>query len=206
MAININGTTITGGGGFSVTNSSSTQFFDNTSQTYTLSEGAQYIEGTPLFNSNWRMSKVERRAGRTFFTASRSFPNGGSPGFTRDIFVITPSHGWTSYSCKFKVYADGYSSAGYAEYLLDGTGGDYTGVIRTVRAGAGGVQPGAPTLRTNTPIAGPNNYYDGDSQVLQTVQMTVPSWVGCKMEVEWTDNFSLVSSITANWQIQLKGD
>jgi hypothetical protein len=35
--------------------------------------------------------------------------------------------------------------------------------------------------------------------------MVMPSWTGTTVEVEWSSNFSLVSSITANWQILLQG-
>lgn len=206
MAININGLSIAGDGGFSVTNSSSKAFFANTSQNYTLAESTQYIEGTNAPNANWRITKVERRAGRVFYTAARSMANGGSSGYTTDIFVITPSHGWVNYSVKFRVYNQGYQGPGYAEYLLDGTGGDYTGVLKTVRVSAGGLGLTSASLRTNTPQAGPNNLYDGDSRVTETVQMSMPSWASSKVEVEWSNNFSLVSSITANWQIQLLGD
>lgn len=202
--IDLNSTTIQGGGNFTVTNSSSQTFFSNYNSK-TLSVPASYIEGTVAPNSAWRISKVVRRAGTTFYTAAREMSNGGSPGYTSDIFTITPSHGWVSYHVKFRIYGIGYSGPAHGEWILTGTGGDYTGVITAVRGNVGGVAMNSPSLRVNTPSAGPNNYYDGDSRVTETVQMVMPAWNGSTIEVEWTDNFSLVSSITANWQILLTG-
>jgi hypothetical protein len=204
MPININGTTIQGGGNFTVANSSNQTFFSNYN-TQTLQEPSQIIEGTVLPNSAWRMSKVERRAGTIYYTAAREMDNGSSPGYTRDIFTITPSHGWVSYHCKFRIYGIGYAGPANAEWLVDGTGGDYTGVIKTIRGNSGGIQLQNPSLRVNQPQAGPNNFYDGDSRVNQVIQMQMPSWTSSTVEVEWSSNFSLVSSITANWQILLQG-
>lgn len=205
MPININGTTIQGGSDtFTVANSSSQTFFSNYNAR-TIQEPSQIIEGTTLPNTAWRMSKVERRAGLIYYTAAREMAQASGPGYTRDIFTITPSHGWVSYHCKFRIYGIGYSGPANAEWLVDGTGGDYVGVIKTIRGNSGGTQLGSPSLRVNTPSAGPNNYYDGDSRVTQTTQMVMPPWTGTTVEVEWSSNFSLVSSITANWQILLQG-
>lgn len=206
MALDINGLTVSGGGNFTVTNSSSTNFFGSVNNQQ-LDERAVYYNGTTLANSAWKMTKSVRRGGTNYYTAARYMDNGGQPGYTRDLFVITPSHGWVNYHVQFRIYSFGYQGPGYAQYILDGTGGDYTGVIRTYISGVGGIQLTSPSLRTNTPQAGPNNYYDGDSRVLETVQMSMPSWTGGLVEVEWSDNFNLVSSIQtpANWQIELKG-
>jgi len=207
MPININGTTIQGGSNnFTVANASNQTFFSNFNAR-TIQEPSQIIEGTVLPNNSWRMSNVVRRGGTTYFTAAREMPNGGSSGYTRDIFTITPSHGWVFYHCKFRVYGIGYAGPANAEWLVDGTGGDYTGVIRNIRAPTGGVRIESPSLRVNTAQAGPSGaFYDGDSRVNQTIQMVMPTWTGSTVEVEWSSNFSLVSSITAQWQIQLQGD
>jgi len=200
MSININGASLSGNGSgnFTVANSASTNYFT------TDSTGKPTLTGlyptSRSFGNGWQYSTSEIKGfGTTYKMYKTNLAGGGSPGYNQTMFAITPNHGWSSYYCTFTLYNNYYQGAGQAKYMISSTAGDYKCQLFTLQSPSGGVGLNTPTITDNTPVSG-TSAYDDASRVNCSIQLSMSSWAGGGIEVEWF-NFSPVTSITGPYQI-----